>query len=427
MSLEHIEDMTVEDIQNGYRNKSFTVKEVVQEYINRILKLDDKIGAFITISKDEALEAAEDMDKKLQKGEDIGPLGGIPVAIKDNICTRGIRTTCASKMLEDFIPPYDATVIEKLKDAGAIIIGKANMDEFGMGSSTENSAVKITRNPWDLSRVPGGSSGGSAAALAAGFAPLALGTDTGGSVRQPAAFCGIVGLKPSYGAVSRYGLVAFASSFDQIGPMAGNVADCALLYNLLKGPDKRDCTSLKFPANTTDFAEDMDKGVEGFKIGIAKECFDQRLDKQIADSIYETARLYEKMGAKIEEFSLPVLESALSAHYIICSAEASSNLGRYDGIRYGYRAKNFSDVEELIVNSRTEAFGWEVKKRVMLGTYVLSSEHYDVYYKKAIQLREKVNEVFKQVLGNYDILLMPTYPVLPFKLGDKELMRWSCI
>ena len=342
------------------------------------------------------------------------------MAVKDNICTRGIRTTCASKMLEDFIPPYDATVIEKLKDAGAIIIGKANMDEFGMGSSTENSAIKITRNPWDLDRVPGGSSGGSAASIAAGFTPLALGSDTGGSIRQPAAFCGVVGLKPSYGAVSRYGLVAFASSFDQVGPMAGNVKDCALLYNLLKGPDKRDCTSLKFPANTTDFAEDMDKGVEGFKIGIAKECFNQRLDKQIADSIYETARLYEKMGAKLEEFSLPVLESALSAHCIISSAEASSNLGRYDGIRYGYRAKNFSDVEELIVNSRTEAFGWEVKRRIMLGTYVLSSEYYDLYYKKAMQLREKVNEVFKQVLGNYDILLMPTYPVLPFKLGDKR-------
>lgn len=419
MSLEHIEQMTVEDIQKGYKNKSFTIKEVVQEYINRISKLDDKIGAFITVCADEALEKAEDMDKKLQRGEDIGPLGGIPVAVKDNICTRGIRTTCASRMLEDFVPPYDATIIEKLKDAGAIIIGKTNMDEFGMGSTTENSAVKITRNPWDLSRVPGGSSGGSAAAIAAGFAPLAVGSDTGGSVRQPAAFCGVVGLKPSFGAVSRYGLVAFASSFDQIGPMAGNVTDCALLYQVLQGPDKKDYTSIKSP-DYTDFLGDIDKGVEGFKIGIPKECFNERLDKQIEDSIYETARLYEKMGAKLEKFSLPILEAALSAHYIISTAEASSNLGRYDGIRYGYRTENFSDIEELIINSRTEGFGWEVKRRIMLGTYVLSSEHYDVYYKKAMQLRKKVKEVFKQLFKSYDIILMPTYPTLPFKIGEKR-------
>lgn len=419
MDLEYIEHMTVEDIQKGYRNKSFTVKEVIREYLNRILKLDDKIGAFITVCVDAALEAAEGMDNKLQRGEDLGSLGGIPVAVKDNICTRGIRTTCASKMLEDFVPPYDATVIEKLRDAGAIIIGKTNMDEFGMGSSTETSAMKITCNPWDVSRVPGGSSGGSAASVAAGFVPLALGSDTGGSIRQPAAFCGVVGLKPTYGAVSRYGLIAFASSLDQIGPMAGNVIDCALLYQILKGHDKKDSTSVSSPAYTY-FAEYMDEGVEGFKIGIPRECFNQGLDKQIADSIYEAARLYEKMGAKVEEFSLPVLESGMSAYYyIISSAEASSNLGRYDGIRYGHRSESFGDMEELIVNSRTEGFGWEVKRRIMLGTYVLSSEYYDAYYKKAMQIRQKIKEVFKQLFKSYDMLLMPTYPALPFKIGEK--------
>lgn len=419
MKLEHIEHLTIESIQIGYKDKAFSVKEVVQEYLERIDKLDGKIGAFITVCADTALKDAEEIDKKLERGEYIGPLGGIPVAVKDNICTRGIKTTCASKMLEDFIPPYDATVVKKLKDAGAILIGKVNMDEFAMGSSTETSAIKITRNPWDFSKVPGGSSGGSAAAIAAGFAPLAIGSDTGGSIRQPAAFCGVVGLKPTYGTVSRYGLIAFASSLDQIGPITGTVKDCALSYQVLRGHDPRDSTSIK-ALPEENYISDIDKGVEGFRIGVPKECFSQGLDNEIADSIYEAVRLYEKMGAKVEEVSFPVLESGLSAYYIISSAEASSNLARYDGIRYGYRSKNFSNIDELILNSRSEGFGKEVKRRIMLGTYVLSSGYYDAYYKKAMLLRKKIRNVFKEAFQNYDVLLMPTSPVLPFGLGEKR-------
>lgn len=417
--MDHIELLTIEDIQRGYRDRTFSVKEVVQEYLERIDKLDGKIGAFITVCADTALDDAREMDERLERGEDIGPLGGIPVAVKDNICTRDIKTTCASKMLENFIPPYDASVVKKLKNAGAIIVGKTNMDEFAMGSSTETSAVKVTCNPWDLNKVPGGSSGGSAAAIAAGFAPLAIGSDTGGSIRQPTAFCGAVGLKPTYGTVSRYGLIAFASSLDQIGPIAGTVKDCALSYQVLRGYDPQDSTSFQ-ALREENYIRDMDKGAKDFKIGVPKECFNQGLDDEIADSIYEAVKIYEKMGAKVEEVSLPVLESGLSAYYIISSAEASSNLARYDGIRYGYRTRNFSSIDELMLNSRSEGFGKEVKRRIMLGTYVLSSGYYDDYYKKAMLLGKKIRSVFKEAFQNYDMLLMPTSPALPFGLGEKR-------
>jgi len=415
----NIHQMSIEDIQQAYTQGSLRVKEVVEAYLKRIDRLEDKIGAFISLCGESALKEAEAMDDRLARGEDLGPLGGIPVAVKDSICTRGLKTTCASRMLEDFVPPYDATVVQKLKDAGAIILGKTNMDEFAMGSSTETSALKTTRNPWDLSKVPGGSSGGSAAAIAAGFAPLAIGSDTGGSIRQPAAFCGAVGLKPTYGRVSRYGLIAFASSLDQIGPMTGTVRDCALSYRVLEGHDPMDSTSLQVQSDG-DWMKDMEKGVQGFRIGVPRECFSQGLEDEIADALHDAIRLYEKMGAVVEELSLPILDAGLSAYYIISSAEASSNLARYDGIRYGYRAEDFRDVDELMLHSRSEAFGKEVKRRIMLGTYVLSSGYYEAYYKKAMLLRKKIRGVFQEAFRTYDMLLMPVSPVLPFGFNEKR-------
>lgn len=413
-----IEKMTIDEIQKGYKQKKFTVKEIVKAYIDRIQELDNNINSFITLCEEEALKEAEELDEKLEKGESIGFLGGIPVAIKDNICTRGIRTTCASKILEDFIPPYDATVVKKLKSAGAIIIGKTNMDEFAMGSSTENSGFKATKNPWDLSKVPGGSSGGSAAALASGFAPLTIGSDTGGSIRQPAAFCSAVGLKPTYGLISRYGLIAFASSLDQIGSFTKTVKDCALSLSMIQGNDPLDGTSVQ-DEPVQDYLTDLEKGVKGLKIGIPKEFFKEGLDDEIHDAVKKSIEVLKEMGAVVEEFSLPITESGLSAYYIISSAEASSNLARYDGIRYGYRAEKFEGVDELIVNSRTEGFGEEVKRRIMLGTYVLSSGYYDAYYKKAMQFRKKIRNEFKEVFKSYDVILSPTSPVLPFNIGEK--------
>ncbi|WP_432667389.1 Asp-tRNA(Asn)/Glu-tRNA(Gln) amidotransferase subunit GatA [Wukongibacter baidiensis] len=413
-----MELMTLEDIKNGLIETKFSAKEVVSSYIDRIKKLDTKVQAFLKVQEEEALKEAELVDKKIAKGMEIGPLGGVPVAIKDNICTRGINTTCGSKMLEDFIPPYNATVVEKLKQSGAIIIGKTNLDEFSMGSSTENSYFQKTKNPWELSRVPGGSSGGSAAATAAGFVPLSYGSDTGGSIRQPAAFCGAVGMKPTYGLVSRYGLIAFASSLDQIGPITRTVRDSAIGLSVIQGGDGKDGTSTRHIIEE-DYLTGIEGGVKGFKIGIPKEFFTADLNKEIHKSIKKAIQSLERLGADIEEFSLPISDAGLSAYYIISSAEASSNLARYDGIRYGYRTKEFSTIEELIVKSRSEGFGDEVKRRIMLGTYVLSSGYYDAYYKKAMQYRSKVKENFKKAFEKYDFILGPTSPVLPFKIGEK--------
>ncbi len=413
-----IEGITIDEIQKGYKEKSFTVKEVVKAYIDRIKERDGEINAFITLREEEALSEAEKMDERLKDGEDIGLLGGIPVAIKDNICTRGIKTSCASKVLEDFIPPYDATVVKKLREAGAIILGKTNMDEFAMGSSTENSALMVTKNPWDLNKVPGGSSGGSAAALSAGFAPLTFGSDTGGSIRQPAAFCGAVGLKPTYGLVSRFGLIAFASSLDQIGPFTKTVKDCALSLQAIQGNDPLDSTSFQGEV-TKSYVDGLEKGIKGLRVGVPRECFKEGLNSEIRESVEKTIEVLKEMGAIVEEFSLPIMDSGLSAYYIISSAEASSNLARYDGIRYGYRTKEFQDIEELIVNTRTEAFGKEVKRRIMLGTYVLSSGYYDAYYNKAMLLRKKIRNMFKDAFESYDIILTPTSPVLPFNIGEK--------
>lgn len=413
-----IEAMKIQDIQKGYQEKSFSAVEITKVYLDRVKKFDGGIKAFISLNEEAALQEAAAIDAKLSKGEKAGLLAGVPIAIKDNICTRGMKTTCASKMLEDFIPPYDATIVKKLKEAGAIIIGKTNMDEFAMGSSTENSAFIATKNPWDTTKVPGGSSGGSAAAVAAGFTPLALGSDTGGSIRQPASYCGLVGLKPTYGLISRYGLIAFGSSLDQIGPFTRTVEECALSLQAIQGPDSMDTTSYKGKIEE-EYTSELKGDIKGLRIGVPKEFFQVGLDPEIDKAIKASMETLEKMGAILEEFSLPIMDSALSAYYIISSAEASSNLARYDGVRYGYRSKDFEGINELIVNSRTEAFGKEVKRRIMMGTYVLSSGYYDAYYKKAMLLRSKIKDSFDKAFERYDMILSPTSPILPFNIGEK--------
>lgn len=414
-----IEKMTVHEIRTGIMEGKFTAKEITTACLKRIYEEEPLIGGFLTVCRGEALAQAERVDEKIKRGEQIGRLGGVPVAVKDNICTDGIRTTCASRMLHDFIPPYDATVVKKLKDADAVIIGKTNMDEFAMGSSTENSAFQKTRNPWDRERVPGGSSGGSAAVVSAGMVPLALGSDTGGSIRQPAAFCGVVGLKPTYGLVSRFGLVAFGSSLDQIGPFARNVKDSALLLEVIQGEDKLDSTSVKHSV-TEDYLSRIEQSVNGMKIAVPVEFFQSGLDGEIAASIKESIEKLKAMGASVEEISLPITTEGLSAYYIISSAEASSNLARFDGIRYGYRTAEFRDLDELMEKSRSEGFGEEVKRRIMLGTYALSSGYYDAYYKRAQKLRKKIREQFVEVFKSYDLMLSPVSPVLPFKIGEKS-------
>lgn len=414
-----IEKLSVEELRDGIRDGAFTSEEIVKFYVEKIKKEDGDINAYLTICEEKALKEAKIVDEKIANGEKVGLLAGVPIAIKDNICTDGIRTTCASKMLEDFIPPYNATVIEKLKAADAIIIGKTNMDEFAMGSSTENSAFKVTKNPHDLERVPGGSSGGSAAAVGAMLAPFSLGSDTGGSIRQPAAFCGVVGLKPTYGLVSRFGLIAFGSSLDQIGPFSNNVRDCALALEVIAGTDPLDNTSSK-EIGSTDYLTGIDDGVKNMKIGVPKEFFGEGLDVEIKESIFSSIEKLKGLGATVEEISIPITDAGLSAYYVISSAEASSNLARFDGIRYGYRPKEFEDVYDLMEKSRTEAFGDEVKRRIMLGTYVLSSGYYDAYYNRALKLKKKIKQEFKDVLAKYDIIISPVSPVLPFKCKEKK-------
>jgi aspartyl-tRNA(Asn)/glutamyl-tRNA(Gln) amidotransferase subunit A len=411
--------MTAYEIKKGIEEKKFTSEEVVTELFKRIKEVDKDVDGYLTLCEEEALKTARAVDEKIKKGEKVGKLAGVPIAIKDNICTDGIRTTCASKMLEDFIPPYDATVVKKLKEEDAVIIGKTNMDEFAMGSSNENSAFKKTKNPWDLKRVPGGSSGGSAAVVAAGIAPISLGSDTGGSIRQPAAFCGIAGLKPTYGLVSRFGLVAFASSLDQIGPFGKTVRDCALTLEVIAGHDSMDSTSLDKEFDK-DYLSALDGSVEGLKVAVPKEFFGKGLNSEIEKAIKDTIEKLKSMGAVIEEISLPITEEGLSAYYIISSAEASSNLSRYDGIRYGYRSKNYETIDELMEMSRSEGFGKEVKRRIMLGTYALSSGYYDAYYNRAQKLRKKIQEQFKEVFESYDLILSPTSPVIPFLSGEKS-------
>lgn len=407
-----ITESTVHELIEKIKNKELTVTEINQAYIDRINLREKDIQAFITVLDKEALERSKNISNNLSE------LAGIPIGIKDNICTKNIKTTCASKMLENFVSPYDATVVEKLENKGLINIGKLNMDEFAMGGSTEYSAFKVTKNPWNLKAVPGGSSGGSAAAVAANMVPWALGSDTGGSIRQPASFCGVVGLKPTYGLVSRFGLVAFASSHDQIGPITKDVKDAAILLNVIAGHDEKDSTSENI--NSKDYTQCLQNNVKGLKIGVPKEYFEEGINQEVKEKLQETIKKYKELGAEIEEFSLDIADYALATYYIIACAEASSNLGRFDGIRYGYRTKNYSNLKELYRNSRSEAFGSEVKRRIILGTYVLSSGYYDAYYKKAQQVRTLVQKEFDEAFKKYDVLLTPTSPTVAFKIGERS-------
>ena len=398
-------DLTVHELMEKVKNKEITIEEITKAYADRINEKEPEVNAFVSTRLDEAI------------AESKNPEAGIPIGIKDNICTKGIKTTCSSKMLENFVSPYDATVITKIKEKNMPILGKLNMDEFAMGSSTENSSFKITRNPWNLNKVPGGSSGGSAAAVAANLVPWALGSDTGGSIREPASFCGIVGLKPTYGLVSRSGLVAFASSLDQIGPMTKDVEDSALLLNIIAGHDENDSTSVK--KEKIDYTKNLKNSIQGMKIGVPKEFFGEGINPEVKKSLENSIEEYKKLGAIVEECSLDVSESSLAAYYIIACAEASSNLGRFDGIRYGYRAKDYKNLKELFVKSRTEGFGKEVKRRIILGTYVLSSGYYDAFYKKAQKVRTYVKNKFDECFKKYDVLLTPVAPTTAFDIGSK--------
>ena len=415
--MKNICELTAHEIREMYDKKEITVPEVVKAFLDRIKEADSNINAYITVCEEEAMKKANEVQELFDKGEKLGDLAGIPIGIKDNICTRGIKTTCASKMLENFIPPYDATVINKINDEHAIIIGKLNLDEFAMGGSTENSAFFKTKNPVNLNKVPGGSSGGSAAAVAASMAPITLGSDTGGSVRQPSSFCGVVGMKPTYGLVSRYGLVAFASSLDQIGPVSKDVKDNALLLNLIAGHDEHDSTSAKIEKK--DYTKALVNDVKGLKVGLPKEFMAEGVDEEVKEAILKAAEKFKEMGAIVEECSLPTTKYGLPAYYIISCAEASSNLGRYDGIRYGYRTKNYNNLHDIYANSRTEGFGEEVKRRIILGTYVLSSGYYDAYYKKAQKVRTLVKKGFEDAFKKYDVLITPTAPTVAFDIGSK--------
>lgn len=411
-------EYTAHELAEMYRSKKVTVREVVESIYKKIEACDGVIKAYISLQKDEALKQADEIQKAFDAGEDLPLLAGIPVAVKDNICTKGVTTTCASKMLENFIPPYDATVMEKLHENKCILIGKVNMDEFAMGGSTETSYFGKTTNPHNVECVPGGSSGGSAAAVAANEAIFALGSDTGGSIRQPASFCGAVGLKPTYGTVSRFGLIAFASSLDQIGPITKDVTDAALVLNVLCGRDEKDSTSVELAEK--DFTKALVKDVKNLKIGLPKEFFGEGINEEVKNAIMQAVKELEAKGAIVEEFSMPVIEYALPIYYILSSAEASSNLSRFDGVKYGYRSPNAKTVNEMYEMSRSEGFGAEVKRRIMLGTYVLSSGYYDAYYNKALKARTLVRNEFSKAFEKYDVIIGPTAPMTAFKIGEKS-------
>lgn len=408
---------TIHEYAELLKQRKLSSVELTKQYLARIEKADAQIGSYITVCPDEALAAAGKADERIAKGE-ATLLTGIPVGIKDNICTEGITTTCASKMLYNFVPPYDATVTKRLKNEGAVILGKLNMDEFAMGSSTESSYFKKTKNPYDLTRVPGGSSGGSAASVSADLAPYALGSDTGGSIRQPAAFCGNVGLKPTYGLVSRFGLIAFASSLDQIGSFTKDVTDCAIVLNAIAGYDKMDSTSVD--ADKTDYTKALGLPLKGMKIGVPKQYLESGIQTEIKEAVENAIKVYEMLGAECEECSLPLSKFALPAYYLISSAEASSNLARFDGIKYGYRAEEYHGLTDLYEITRSEGFGEEVKRRIMLGTYALSSGYYDAYYKKAQQVRGLIKRDFAACFEKYDVLLTPTTPTTAYKFGEKS-------
>ena len=407
----------IHELTDAYRRGDLTPTAVAEDYLARIGALDGKVGAYLTIVRDQALTAARESETRWRAGTPRGPLDGAPIALKDVLCTAGVRTTCGSKMLERFVPPYDATTVERLQAAGAVVLGKTNLDEFAMGSSTEHSAFRPTRNPWDLARVPGGSSGGSAAAVAGGLAAGAYGSDTGGSIRQPAAFCGVVGLKPTYGRVSRYGLIALASSLDQIGPLAQDVTDAALLLGGVAGHDGRDATSIQAPV--PDYAAELAKNVAGLTLGLPDEYFPDGIDLQVERAVREAIDVLKGLGARVERVSLPTTRHALAAYYVILPAEASSNLARYDGVKYGLRIAG-RDLIEMQSRTRSTGFGAEVKRRIMLGTYALSAGYYDAYYGKAQSVRTLVRREFAAAFAKVDLIVAPTTPNVAFEHGEKE-------
>lgn len=410
-------NMTALEIGAAIKEKKITAVDAVKAVLDAISKTDWAVNAYITVNGEEALKKAEEVQLKIDKGELTGPLAGVPFAVKDNICTKGVKTSCASKILGDFAPVYNATVIEKLENEGAIVLGKVNMDEFAMGSTCETSAYGETKNPWDLTKVPGGSSGGAAASVASKEAVIALGSDTGGSIRQPAAYCGVTGLKPTYGSVSRFGLIAYASSLDQIGPIAKDVADCAAAMDVICGIDKNDGTSLDI--GTPDYLKNLNDDVKGMKIGLPKECFETKgLDPEVAESVKSVAEVLKQKGAIVEEISLPFLDYVIPTYYIIAAAEASSNLSRFDGVKYGFRAKDYDGLTDLYNATRSEGFGDEVKKRILLGTFVLSSGYYDAYYRKALKVKAVIKQKFDEIFQNYDLILCPVAPTTAPKIGD---------
>jgi aspartyl-tRNA(Asn)/glutamyl-tRNA(Gln) amidotransferase subunit A len=413
----NLKEITADKLVSLYKNRDLTVTEVITSVYEAIERTDKDVRAFISTCPERALEEARRMDAKIAAGEPLEPLAGVPVAIKDNMVIRDMRTTCGSRMLENYVPPYTATAVERLRSAGAIIVGKANCDEFAMGSSTENSGFFVTRNPHNLERVPGGSSGGSAASVASGTSLIALGSDTGGSIRTPAAFCGVVGIKPTYGRVSRYGLVAFASSLDQIGPMAKSVRECAQTLQVISGFDHFDSTS----ADTaeSELVKNLDQPIKGTRIGIPKEYFVAGLDPEVKAKIEAGMRVYENLGCQLHEISLPHTQYAIATYYLIATAEASSNLARYDGVRYGMREGGNSTLQEMYRKTRHNGFGKEVKRRILLGTYALSAGYYDAYYLKALKVRTLILRDFQKAFEQVDVILTPTSPTVAFKIGEK--------
>ena len=410
--------LTAHELRDMIKNKEISSVEATKSVFDRINSVEDKVESYITLLEEDAIANASKIDERLSKGEDVGALAGVPCAIKDNLCTKDVLTTCASKMLYNFKPPYTATAVKKLEDAGTVMLGKVNMDEFAMGSSTENSYFKKTKNPYDLTKVPGGSSGGSASSVAADEAPFALGSDTGGSIRQPASFCGCVGLKPTYGNVSRYGLIAFASSLDQIGPLAKDVRDAAMVLDVIAGHDPKDSTSVNIERPSYENALTGD--IKGLKIGIPEEYIGEGIDEEVSSAVYSAIENLKLQGADSDSMHLPLNKYALPAYYMISSAEASSNLARFDGVKYGYRAKEFGDLVDMYAQSRSEGFGAEVKRRIMIGTYALSSGYYDAYYKKAQQVRTMVMNDFSKAFEKYDVLVTPASPTTAFGIGEKS-------
>jgi aspartyl-tRNA(Asn)/glutamyl-tRNA(Gln) amidotransferase subunit A len=409
-------NFTLHEARELLESRQVSSQELTQAALGRIEEVDSRVGAFVTVTGEAAIDQARQADEAIAKGRG-APLTGIPMQVKDNMCTRGVPTTCSSRMLESFVPPYNATVVERLQAQRAVVVGKGNMDEFAMGSSTENSAFFPTHNPWDLERVPGGSSGGPAAAVASGECFYALGSDTGGSIRQPAALCGIVGMKPTYGLVSRYGLVAFASSLDQIGPMTRDVTDCALVLNAIAGHDPKDSTSI--PRQAPDYTATLNGDIKGMRVGVPKEYFGEGIDGEVADTLRKALAQMEELGATVEETSLPHTMYALAVYYILAPSEASANLARYDGVKYGYSSQNAGSMWEAMEQTKQHGFGPEVKRRMMLGTYALSAGYYDAYYLKAQKVRTLISREFQEAFQKYDILVTPVSPTTAFKLGEK--------